>query len=75
MKNNGHLVGFDSMPDLEESPMRPFEIMQENARLAARFDPAVRIKEYMEIVRRENEEREKIASKRRKIVKTRCKAR
>ena len=75
MRNNGHLVGFDSMPDLEESPMRPFEIMEENARLAARFDPAIRIKEYMEIVRREDEERKKIASKRGKIVEKRCKTR
>lgn len=70
MKNNGHLVGFNAAEDFEESPTTAIAAEFENKQ---EWENVVHNRDYAKIVERENEERKKIASKRRKIVKTRCK--
>ncbi len=69
MKNNaeGHLTNFDSMPDLEESPTAKhaveFDLKQE-------WENVIYNRDQMRIIERDNEERGKVASKKRKIIKT-----
>ncbi len=55
----GHLVGFESMEDFEESPMKPFEIMDNNAR----FQSDSGIVDYLKMLERESKVQEKITTK------------
>ena len=66
MRKSGHFVAFDMAEDLEESPTddAAYEFDSQQA-----WEDRCSNKTYLNIVRRENEEREKKENKGRKIVK------